>query len=49
MPGETTTVSIRKEVHEALKQLGAKDESFNQIIARLLDFYNQHKATAIQR
>lgn len=36
-------VALAEETHGRLKALGAKDETFDSIIARLLDFYHAHK------
>lgn len=37
----TTTISIDKGVRDRLKRCGAKDESYNSIIERLLDLYEE--------
>jgi hypothetical protein len=34
-------ITVLKETHGRLKLLGAKDESFDTIIQRLLDFYEK--------
>jgi hypothetical protein len=34
---------VEKITHERLRVLGAKDESFDSIINRLLDFFDAHK------
>lgn len=36
-------VTVTEETHGRLKALGAKDETFDSIITRLLDFYHAHK------
>jgi len=37
--GEVTTVKLTKDTKERLAQLGGKDETYDQIIQRLIKFY----------
>ena len=38
---EWTTVKISRETHERLKRIGRKGDTFDDIIRRLLDFYEK--------
>lgn len=38
---DTTTIPIDESVRDRLKRCGAEDESFNSIIERLLDLYEE--------
>ena len=38
---ETTTISIDENVRDRLKRCGVENESFNSIIERLLDLYEE--------
>jgi hypothetical protein len=37
---ELTTIQIKKETREKLKKLGVKGETYDAVIARLVDFYD---------
>ena len=37
---ELTTIQIKKETRQKLKNLGVKGETYDTIIARLVDFYD---------
>ena len=39
--GDITTLKVRKETRARLAELGAKNETYDQIIKRLIDFYRQ--------
>jgi hypothetical protein len=41
MSNEKINITVQKGTHGRLKALGAKDESFDTIIQRLLDFYDR--------
>lgn len=38
-----TSIRVEKEVRDALDALGIRRESYNEIIKRLIDFYNSHR------
>jgi hypothetical protein len=40
MSKDKINVTIKEETHRRLKALGSKDETFDAIITRLLDFYD---------
>ncbi len=40
--GEVTTVKVTKRTKGRLAQLGKKDETYDDIIARLLEFYDNN-------
>lgn len=39
---EFTTIGIRKTTRDRLKEMGKKMEFYDDIIQRLLDFYDEH-------
>jgi predicted CopG family antitoxin len=38
---DATTVKVSRETRRKLAKVGTKDESFDQIIRRLIEFYNK--------
>ena len=38
-----TTVSLSPETKKLLASIGSKDETYDDIIRRLIDFYNSHR------
>ena len=40
----TTTISLKKETVDKLKMLGRKGDTYDDIVNRLIDFYNNHNA-----
>jgi len=47
--GQLTTILIKKETRERLKKLGRKDESYDQIVNRLISFYEKEKKEVERR
>lgn len=41
--GEVTTVKVRRETKKALAELGKKEDTYDAIIRRLIDFYLANK------
>ena len=39
---EDTTIRLKRKTRERLARLGNKDESFDDIVQRLLDFYERN-------
>ena len=45
---EVTSLRVSRRTRDQLAQLGSKDESFDTIIQRLLDFYRNNSGARIQ-
>lgn len=46
---ELTTIPIRKETREELKQVGFKKETYDEIIGKLVEAYKRHLFYARQK
>jgi hypothetical protein len=46
-PVRWTTITVSKETHQRLINLGRKNETFDEIIQRLIRFYENHKGGAV--
>lgn len=40
---EITTIQIRKKTRKRLGEIGGKDETFDDIVGRLIDLYEEHR------
>jgi predicted CopG family antitoxin len=47
--GELTTVKIKKDTREKLAELGSKKETYDDIIRRLIEFYEENSKNRLDR